>query len=181
MSTSLDIVATLWVSHIYSDQLSGGLYHASVDLLVVMEFHRSDLSFLSQHLASSAGKGGVDLQTLDKARGGDELHLGHLSLKSVPAVLVEENLGVQLFSELSLVPLLLDDTTAQRQTKRRQLSNRSDIERSRQTNTNLLLLTGTGQSGGELLLLSLLLDFRSLSNNKDKDNVNSCWGRRELR
>ena len=115
-----------------------------------MEFHRGDLSFLSQHLASSAGKGGVDLQALDKARGGDELHLGHLSLKSVPAVLVEENLGVQLFSELSLVPLLL-------------------------------LLTGTGQSGGELLLLSLLLDFRSLSNNKQIDNVNNCWGRRELR
>ena len=57
------------------------------------------------------------LQALDKARGGDELHLGHLSLKSVPAVLVEENLGVQLFSELSLVPLLLDDTEEQRQTE----------------------------------------------------------------
>lgn len=87
-----------------------------------MEFHRGDLSFLSQHLASSAGKGGVDLQALDKARGGDELHLGHLSLKSVPAVLVEENLGVQLFSELSLVPLLLDDTEAQRQTETKTVS-----------------------------------------------------------
>lgn len=83
------------------------LYHASVDLLGMMKFHRGNLSFLGQQLARSTGKGGVDLQTLDKRRGGDKLHLRHFGLKSVPAIFVEKNLSVQLFSKLSLVPLLL--------------------------------------------------------------------------
>ncbi len=34
-------------------------------------------------------------------------YLGDLSLKSRPSILIEQNLGVHLLSELSLVPLLL--------------------------------------------------------------------------
>jgi hypothetical protein len=73
----------------------------------MMDFYRGDLSFLCQQFASSASKGRVDLQALYKCRRSDELHLGHFCLQSVPSILIKKNLGVQLFSELSLVPLLL--------------------------------------------------------------------------
>lgn len=83
---------------------------ASVDLLAVVQLECGDLSLLRQQLAGSSGQRSVDLQPLHKGGGSDQLHLGHLGLQTVPAVLVEKHLGVHLFSQLALVPLLLNHT-----------------------------------------------------------------------
>ena len=94
-------------SHLDSD--------ARVDLLLVVHLDGHDLALLSQQRAGRAGERGVDLETLDERRGSDELHLGHLGLQAVPAVLVEQHLRVQLFAELALVPLLLGVTDTARE------------------------------------------------------------------
>lgn len=124
-----------WFNYIHyaplSQQLHLGRSHSRVNQLLVVDFDRGDLALLGQQSASSTGQRTVDLQALNQSRGGNQLHLGNLSLQSGPAILIEQNLGVHLFSELSLVPLLLSSLTS-------------------------------GQSGGELLLLRLLLNFRSL-------------------
>lgn len=98
------IYNTMW-----RQSYEGNLHHARVDLLGMVQLDRGDLALLSQQLASRTGERGVDLQTLNQGGRRDELHLGHLSLETVPAILIEEDLGVQLLSELTLVPLLLNE------------------------------------------------------------------------
>ncbi len=63
-----------------------------------MDLNWSDLAFLSHELAGSTGKGGVDLQALDQGGWGDKLHLWDFSLESVPSILIEKDLGIELFS-----------------------------------------------------------------------------------
>jgi hypothetical protein len=76
----------------------------------MMDFYRGDLSLFGQQFACGASKRRVDLQALYKRRRSDEFHLGHFGLQSIPSILIEKNLGVQLLSELSLVPLLLNES-----------------------------------------------------------------------
>ena len=92
------------------------LCDAGVDSLLVVHLNGRDLALLGQERAGRTGERGVDLEALDEGRGRDELHLGHLCLQAVPAVLVEEHLRVQLLAELALVPLLL--TVRERETDR---------------------------------------------------------------
>jgi len=67
---------------------------AGVNLLCVVGLDLGDLSLLCKVLASSASERRVDLESLAQSRGSHELHLGHLSLETDPAILVKENLGV---------------------------------------------------------------------------------------
>tara|TARA_B110000090_G_C13151991_1_gene358094 strand:+ start:252 stop:557 length:306 start_codon:yes stop_codon:yes gene_type:complete len=66
----------------------------------------ADLSLCLHESTGGTGKGSVNLKTLNKGGRSYKFHLGYLGLESVPAVLVEEDLGVDLFSHLALGPLL---------------------------------------------------------------------------
>jgi hypothetical protein len=73
-----------------------------------------DLLLGLHELAGGASQGSVDLKTLHQGGRGHQLHLRHLSLESTPALLVEENLAIELFLDLSLGPLLLLLLTARK-------------------------------------------------------------------
>ena len=72
-----------------------------------MIFGGRNLPLRLQELASRAGQGSINLETLHKGGGSHELHLRHLGLQAQPTILVEKDLAVHLFSHLALVPLLL--------------------------------------------------------------------------
>ena len=110
---------------------------SSVNFLLAVHLNRNNLLLLFHELAGCTSERCVDFQALYQARGGHKLHLGHLLLKSIPSILVEEDLAIELFLNLTLAPLLL-----------------------------LLLTTRKGSS--ELLLLGLLLNFRSLHHHKNR-------------
>merc|ERR1719183_1782626 len=79
-----------------------GVYHLSTVAL-----NQGDGAF-GLHLAqSSSGQRATDLHSLDKSGGGDQLHLGHFGVEASQSVFVEQDLGIELLSHLSLVPLLL--------------------------------------------------------------------------
>jgi hypothetical protein len=69
--------------------------------------HKITAAYLQKVLAGSTGQGAVDLKALNQGGRGDQLHLGNLVLQSLPAVLIEQYLGIHLLPELSLAPLLL--------------------------------------------------------------------------
>jgi hypothetical protein len=76
-----------------------------------MTLNLGKLSLLLKIAQSSSCKRTIDLQAFDKSGWGNKFHLGDFIHESCPGIFIKKHFGIDLFSGLTLVPLLLSRST----------------------------------------------------------------------